>query len=122
MSKDRFAELRDSAALQSLEPLLAASAVRCAEYPAGIENDWANWAGEPWLTPGSVGCPTLILHDRDDPAVPFAHAEWARQCIAGAQLCELLVGGHLIWLGRDAEKMRRERAAFLRRHVNPPAS
>jgi pimeloyl-ACP methyl ester carboxylesterase len=114
MSKDRFAELHDSAPLQSLEPLLAASAVRCSERPSGIENDWANWAGEPWLAPGSIGCPTLILHDRDDPAVSIAYAEWAKHCIPGAQLCELHVGGHLIWLGQDAEKMRRERAAFIK--------
>jgi pimeloyl-ACP methyl ester carboxylesterase len=121
MSKDRFAGLRDSPVLHALEPLLAASMVRCSERPAGIQNDWANWAGEPWLTPGSVGCPTLILHDRADTAVPIAHAEWAMQCIPGAQFCELHVGGHLIWLGQDAEKMRRERAAFIRRHFDQSA-
>src|SRR5262249_37588659 len=122
MSKGRFAELRDSAALRSLEPLVAASAVRCSERPAGIENDWANWAGEPWLTPGSGGCPTLLLHDRDGPAVPIAHADWSRHCISGAEFCELQTGGHLIWVGRDAEKMRRERAAFIRRHYDQVAS
>jgi pimeloyl-ACP methyl ester carboxylesterase len=116
MTKERFAELRDSPALQSLEGLMAASAVRCSQCPAGIENDWACWAGEPWLTPGSVGCPALILHDRADAAVPIAHVEWAMHCIPGAQFCELHAGGHLIWVGRDAEKMRQERAAFIRRH------
>jgi pimeloyl-ACP methyl ester carboxylesterase len=122
MSKVRFAELGDSAALQFLEPLLAASTVRCSERPTGIENDWANWAGNPWLTPGSVGCKTLIQHDRDDPAVPIAHAHWARHCIPCAQFCELHVGGHLIWVGRDAEKMRHERTAFIRRHADQFAS
>jgi pimeloyl-ACP methyl ester carboxylesterase len=121
MTKDRFAELHDSPALRSLEPLLAAAMVRNAERPAGTENDWANWVGEPWLTPGSVGCPTLVLHDRADVVVPIAHAEWATRCIPGARLCELHVGGHLIWVGPDAETMRRERAAFIRRHAEQSA-
>jgi pimeloyl-ACP methyl ester carboxylesterase len=121
MSKARYAELRESPALQSLARLLAVSMLRCSEQPAGIENDWANWTGEPWLTPASVGCPTLILHDRADSAVPIAHAEWALHCIPSAQFCELHAGGHLIWVGRDHDKMRSERAAFIRRHVNRPA-
>jgi pimeloyl-ACP methyl ester carboxylesterase len=118
MSKERYAELRESPALRSLAPLLTGSMIRCCEWPEGIENDWFNWTGEPWLTPGSVACPTLILHDRADAAVPIAHAEWAQQCIPGAQFCELHVGGHMIWIGRDQDKMRRERAAFIRRHAD----
>ena len=118
MSKERFAEIRGSQELQSLGSLLANSMLRCSKQPDGIENDWANWAGEPWLTPGSVSCPTLILHDRADSVVPIAHAEWAMHCIPGAQLCELHVGGHLIWVGRDHEMMRSERAAFIRRHFD----
>jgi pimeloyl-ACP methyl ester carboxylesterase len=121
MSKDRFAEMRDSKALQSLGSLLAASMLRCSERPEGIENDWANWTAEPWLTRGSVGCPTLILHDRADSVVPIAHAEWAMQCIPGAQFCELHTGGHLIWVGRDHDKMRSQRAAFIRRHFDKPS-
>ena len=121
MSKDRFAEIRESKALQSLGPLLTGSMVRCCKQPEGIENDWANWTGEPWLTPKSVECPTLILHDRADAAVPIAHAEWAMQCIPGAELCELHAGGHLIWVGRDRDKMRSQRAAFMRRHFGTTA-
>ncbi len=121
MSKDRFAELRESEALQSLGPLLAGSMLRCCERPQGTENDWAIWTAEPWLTPNSVECPTLILHDRADAAVPIAHAEWAKHCILNAQLCELQAGGHLIWVGRDHEKMRSERAAFIRRHFDKSA-
>jgi pimeloyl-ACP methyl ester carboxylesterase len=118
MSKDRFAELRMSRSLQTLESLLTDSMIRCADRPAGIENDWAHWTGEPWLTPGSVGCATLILHDRADSVVPIAHAEWAMHCIPGAQFCELHAGGHLIWVGRDEDKLRNERATFIRRHFD----
>jgi pimeloyl-ACP methyl ester carboxylesterase len=121
MSKDRFAEMRESAPLQSLGSLLAGSMIRCSERPDGIENDWANWTGEPWLTPGCVGCPTLILHDRADSVVPIAHAEWAMRCIPSAQFCDLHAGGHLIWVGRDHDKMRSERAAFIRRHFDKSA-
>jgi pimeloyl-ACP methyl ester carboxylesterase len=117
MSKARYAEVRDTPALKSLAPLLTRAMVRCCEQPEGTENDWSNWTGEPWLTPGAVTRPTLILHDRADAGVPFAHAEWAQQCIPGAQLCELNLGGHMVWIGRDREKMRRERAAFIKRHA-----
>ncbi len=118
MSKQRYAELSESAALKSLESLLARSILRCSERPDGFENDWANWTGEPWLTPGAVNCPTLILHDRADTVVPIAHAEWAQHCIPNAEFRELHAGGHLIWIGRDQEKMRSERTAFIRRQFD----
>jgi pimeloyl-ACP methyl ester carboxylesterase len=121
MSKERFAELRGSEALESLGSLLAASMLRCSQQPAGVENDWATWTGEPWLTPGSVNCPTLILHDRADTVVPIAHAEWALHCIPNAEFCELHAGGHLIWIGRDRDKMLSQRAAFIRRQFDKPA-
>jgi pimeloyl-ACP methyl ester carboxylesterase len=117
MSKDRLAELRGSHELESLGSLLASSMLRCSERPEGVENDWATWTGEPWLTPESIHCPTLILHDRADTVVPIAHAEWAMHCIPSAQFCELHAGGHLIWVGTDRETMRRERTAFIRRHA-----
>jgi len=122
MNKDRFAELRDSPALKSLESLLAASMLRCSQRPDGYENDWASWTGDPWLTPDSVACPTLILHDRADTVVPFAHAEWSHHCIPTAELCALHTAGHLIWVGQDQEKMRAHRAAFIRRHFDRAAS
>jgi pimeloyl-ACP methyl ester carboxylesterase len=92
--------------------------LQCAKEPAGIENDWANAVGEPWLKPDSVHCPTLILHDPSDPLVPFAHVKWALRCIPHAKHCDLCAGGHLIWVGKDAERMRMERSDFLLRHFN----
>ena len=76
--------------------------VRCAAFPAGIENDWALWTGEPWLTPGCVSaqpssCTTRPIH------VPIAHAEWARQCIPHAEFRELHAGGHMLWIGPDRD-------------------
>jgi pimeloyl-ACP methyl ester carboxylesterase len=116
MSGERYAEIGDDAATQRLAARLVDSELRCARRPAGIENDWFNAVGKPWLTPNSVRCPTLILHDRADPLVPFAHAQWAMRCIPTAKLIDLHTGGHLIWVGKDAGRMRRERSAFVRRH------
>jgi pimeloyl-ACP methyl ester carboxylesterase len=116
---ERSGAMEGDEATQSLVPLLVASELRCAGQPAGIENDWANAVGEPWLTPGSVCCPTLILHDRADPLVPTAHVEWARRSIPDAEYCDLHAGGHLIWVGRDADKMRQVRTAFLKESQKP---
>jgi pimeloyl-ACP methyl ester carboxylesterase len=116
MCGKRRLELRDDPQARELIPLIAESELRCAQQPAGIENDWVNVVGPPWLKPASVRCPTLILHDRADPLVPFAHVEWALHCIPHAEHLDLHAGGHLIWVGKDAERMSKERTAFLRRH------
>ena len=115
MGGERHPEIRDDPAARALVPLLAESEVRCARQPAGVENDWANAGRAEGLKPGAVRCPTLILHDRADPLVPFPHAEWALHCVPHAELHELHAGGHLIWAGRDGPRMCETRAAFLRR-------
>jgi pimeloyl-ACP methyl ester carboxylesterase len=99
--------------LQALLPKLVQSATDCAKQPAGVENDYALLFGEPWLQPGSVHCPTLILHDLADPVARLPHVEWAMNCIPHAELCDLHAGGHLIWFGHDAARMQRRRAAFI---------
>jgi pimeloyl-ACP methyl ester carboxylesterase len=117
MSGERYPEIENDDAAVTLAPLLVESELRCAAQPRGIENDWAMFFSEPWLIPGEIRCPTLILQDQADPLVPFAHAEWARQSIPGAQLVDLHAGGHLIWVGHDAERMRNIRADFIRQHL-----
>ncbi len=117
MSGQRQAEIVDEEATKSLVPLLAESELRCSQHPAGVENDWANAVDENWLTPGSVNCPTLILHDSLDPLIPSAHVEWAMNCIPSAEHCDLHAGGHLIWLGKDGPKMREVRGNFLHSHL-----
>ena len=54
------------------------------------------------------------IHDRDDPVVPFAHAEWSQLCIPQSRLLEIHVGGHLIWFGKDSVEMHEQRMTFLR--------
>lgn len=121
MCGQRLAEICDDPATCALIPLLVDSELRCSKLPSGIENDWINIAGAPWLTPGSVRCPTLILHDRADPMVPSGHLDWARDCIPDAEICDLHAGGHLIWVGSDGQRMRSVRAAFIRRHFEQRA-
>ena len=118
LSGKRYPEIRDSPATPALVSLLSDGVLRCAQQPAGTENDWANDVGEPWLKPDSVRCPTLILHDRADPLITFDHVEWALHCIPGAEHCDLHSGGHLLCVGKEGERMRVRRAGFLRQHFN----
>ncbi len=80
------------------------------------------WADHPHSAPRfasaqEVKCPTLVIYDPADPIVPQPRADWALSAIPGARARELHAGGHLIWMGKDAERMQRERLAFLREHA-----
>ena len=85
-----------------------------ARVPAGVQNDWAILVGENGIAPDAITSPTLIVHDREDPLVPFAHAEWSHTCIPQSHLLEIHAGGHLIWFGNDALHMHNERVAFIK--------
>lgn len=61
----------------------------------------------------AVKCPTLILHSKNDNAVPLEHAYHAHQHISGSRLCLLDTWGHLIWLGKGKERLHRELLEFL---------
>jgi len=114
MSGSRFPEIRDdlNAARQIAE--LTNMTLNCAAAPAGIQNDWAIMVGNNGVTENSIRCPTLIIHDRADPLVPFRHAEWSQSCIPESRLLAIHAGGHLIWFGKDFEFMHAERVAFIR--------
>jgi pimeloyl-ACP methyl ester carboxylesterase len=116
MSGNRYPEIENDEAATTLAPLLVESELRCAEQPEGIENDWAIFFSDPWLLPGEIRCPTIIFQDEADPLVPFTHAEWAQHSIPGAVLISLHAGGHLIWVGKDAARMRNIRNDFIHQH------
>jgi pimeloyl-ACP methyl ester carboxylesterase len=42
--------------------------------------------------------PVLVIHSREDRAVPFGHAEWSMQHIPQAELCEAGITGHFFWV------------------------
>ena len=89
--------------------------LRCAAFPAGIENDWDVLLGDNGVRPATIQCPTLIIHDRADPLVPFAHSEWSHQCISESRLLDIHTGGHLIWFGKDFDFIHNQRIELLRR-------
>lgn len=113
MSGIRFPELRGDSALLEEITVMAAMGLRCAAQPAGVQNDWAIMVGDNGIAPDTIASPTLIIHDRHDPLVPFVHAEWSHQCIPQSQLLDIHAGGHLIWYGRDAQQMHNTRVAFI---------
>lgn len=112
----RYEELSDEPALRRFIPHLLESSLICSQRLTGMENDWDVFLGEPWMQPGAIDCPTLVVHDRVDPVVPFIHAEWATQCIDHAELLDVHAAGHLIWYGQDSGRMHQRRTHFLRTH------
>jgi pimeloyl-ACP methyl ester carboxylesterase len=117
MSGLRFPYLEgDAAVMQAIRKLTEMTAA-CAAQPRGIENDWAIRVGDNGIRAGSISCPTLIVHDREDPLVPFAHAEWSHASIAHSRLLDVCAGGHLIWFGPDSSRMNQRRMEFLAAHL-----
>lgn len=60
-----------------------------------------------------ISCPVLVLHDVNDAAVPFIHAERVMRAVETARLVQVDGWGHLIWIGRGARKVFDETAVFL---------
>ncbi len=58
---------------------------------------------------------TLIIHDPEDPLVPFDHASFANVNIPRSSVLTVN-GGHFMWLGTESVKLRNERVAFLNAH------
>jgi pimeloyl-ACP methyl ester carboxylesterase len=117
MSGSRSPHLeRDARVMQTIRELTEMT-VACAAQPLGIENDWAMLIGDTGICPDSIFCPTLIIHDREDPLVPFAHAQWSHASIADSELLDICAGGHLIWFGPEAPGMSQRRAEFLNARV-----
>jgi pimeloyl-ACP methyl ester carboxylesterase len=113
-SGSRYAGLRDDEAVNRMMKQLVTSSTGCARRPAGIDNDLEVLFDPASTVPTqSIECPTLIIHDRADPVVPFYHAQWTRQAVPQARISDLILGGHLIWFGRDVAAMHTERMRFV---------
>ncbi|KIL35536.1 hydrolase [Cohnella kolymensis] len=61
----------------------------------------------------TIHCPTLVMHSKNDNAVPIDHAYHAHQNIHKSELCLLDSWGHLIWLGKGAEKVNHVCSEFM---------
>jgi len=117
MSGSRALHLEGDATVMQTIRKLAEMTAACAAQPRGIENDWAILVSDNGIRAGSIFCPTLIIHDQQDPLVPFSHAQWSQASIADSQLLDICAGGHLIWFGPDSTRMKQRRMEFLTAHV-----
>jgi pimeloyl-ACP methyl ester carboxylesterase len=117
MAWQRYDDIRDDPATWDMYRELRKSSLRCLPLPAGMKNDWDTWLDGPFPDARQVKCPTLVIYDPADPLVPVCHPQWALAAIPAAQACEVHAGGHLIWLGKDADRMHRERVAFINSHA-----
>lgn len=113
MSGSRFAEIRDDIGVLQQITDLTDMTLKCAALPVGIQNDWTIMVGDNGVTKDTIECSTLIIHDRADPLVPFAHAEWSQSCIPRSRLLDIHAGGHLIWFGKDSTFMHNQRVEFI---------
>jgi pimeloyl-ACP methyl ester carboxylesterase len=77
----------------------------------GAFNDAMHTVGSEVLK--QVYQPVLVIHSREDNAVPFAHAEWSLQHIPQAELCEAGFTGHFFWIGPDFPRLSQRMITFL---------
>jgi esterase/lipase len=61
----------------------------------------------------AIKSPTIILHSKNDSAVPIEHAYNAHNNISNSKLCILDTWGHLIWLELSSEQLHEELLEFL---------
>jgi pimeloyl-ACP methyl ester carboxylesterase len=88
---------------------------------ANRDGEWSDvrytfFANAPYCTWENITAPTLLIHDAMDPFVPVVHALDAKARIPQATLRTFSLGGHIIWLGREARLMHETRVEFLHRH------
>jgi pimeloyl-ACP methyl ester carboxylesterase len=111
---DRYFELAGDPASLSLckSTLLAmANGIKC----TGFENDFVIFTNEDMLGgSGSMGTPTLLIHDASDPMAPVEHVDWFASKIPNCERVAVHAAGHLIWVGRDADLMHQTRVRFLK--------
>ena len=76
----------------------------------GVLNDATHTVGVEVLE--AIQQPTLVVHSREDRAVPFSHAEWSLAHIAGTELVESGCTGHFYWVGPDFDRVSHSLAGF----------
>jgi class 3 adenylate cyclase len=74
---------------------------------------WQNLTSDIRSVVPTVSVPTLVMHTRDDPAVPFAHGQFFAEQIPGATLVPLEGDFHSSWLESDYEPILAETRTFL---------
>jgi len=83
---------------------------------AGVLNDVEMIIALPFPPVEALRAPTLIVHARNDPLVPFAQGQMLADRVPGAQLVALDDGGHLAII-THSERIAPQFFAFLSGHV-----
>ena len=78
----------------------------------GLKNDLRLFRTIEPMQTSNIRCPTLIIHSRQDNDVKWEHAEYLIDSISQAEIFETF-GGHLMWVGPDADAIRKKRISFL---------
>lgn len=79
---------------------------------AGASNDMEHRTCDAVLS--SIQAPTLIVHSREDKAVPFAEGEYSHENIPGSELREAPSRSHFISIGHGADQVDRKVVEFLK--------
>lgn len=81
---------------RALGEIILKSTYPFAARDAGRRSDSEQYARLPRWPLAQIACPTLIVHGTADPTVPFTHAQFAHEQIAGSQLEAFEGGDHFI--------------------------
>ena len=109
----RFSEAKQDGAFK------AVSAKMLFDDGTNRSGEWSDvrhtfFARSPYCQWESISAPTLLIHDDKDPFVPIVHAEEALSKITRATLQKYALGGHMIWVGKEARRMHDARVEFLK--------
>jgi pimeloyl-ACP methyl ester carboxylesterase len=61
----------------------------------------------------NITSPTLIIHSKEDKAVPFEHAENAKRKIRNSKLFIANTWGHFIWVGKGSDEVMNKIISFI---------
>lgn len=114
---DRFRDVESNPVAEALCKTTLDAMRRGTRY-AGFENDFVIFTEEEIIGPdSSLETPTLIIYDVKDPMAPPDHVDWFVSRFPRCERVSIHAGGHLIWIGPEADLMHQTRVQFLRRHA-----
>jgi pimeloyl-ACP methyl ester carboxylesterase len=61
----------------------------------------------------NIKAPTLIVHSKEDKAVPFSHAENSKSKIKNSELFVAETWGHFIWIGKGSDEVNKKVIGFI---------
>ncbi|MBD3192967.1 MAG: alpha/beta fold hydrolase [Candidatus Heimdallarchaeota archaeon] len=79
---------------------------------AGLQNDLELYKNLEPVKVDNITSPTLIIHSRQDNDAKWKHAKYLIDSIKHTEIMEVF-GGHMMWIGPDADKIREKRTEFL---------